>query len=122
MRFLFRWQHLEPGTRGSGVDGLREIVAMLDGYELAAGAWERSVLPARLESYEPSMLDMLCLAGEASWARLSVPPIEPGMSPRPVGATPIALFLREHGPAWQSLRTVDAAVEETLGPAPRARA
>jgi ATP-dependent Lhr-like helicase len=119
MRFLFRWQHLEPGTRGSGVDGLRGIVAMLDGYELAAGAWERSVLPARLESYEPSMLDMLCLAGEASWARLSVPPIEPGMSPRPVGATPIALFLREHAPAWQSLRTVDDAVEETLGPAPR---
>jgi ATP-dependent Lhr-like helicase len=119
MRFLFRWHRLEPATKATGVDGLREVVAMLDGYELAAGAWERSVLPARTDSYEPSMLDMLCLAGEAGWARLSVPPIEPGMSRRPVGATPIALFLREHGPAWQSLRSVDPAVEETLGPAAR---
>ena len=27
MRFLFRWQHVEPSTRLSGLDGLREIVA-----------------------------------------------------------------------------------------------
>ena len=46
---------------------------MLDGFELAAGAWERAVLPARLDRYEPSMLDMLCLAGEVGWARLSPP-------------------------------------------------
>ena len=119
MRFLFRWHRLEPTTKATGVDGLREIVAMLDGYELAAGAWERSVLAARIDSYEPSMLDMLCLAGEAGWARLSVPAIEPGMSRRPVGATPIALFLREHGAAWQSMRSVNLAIEETLGPASR---
>ena len=41
---------------------------MLDGFELAAGAWERAVLPSRLDRYEPSMLDMLCLAGEVGWA------------------------------------------------------
>ena len=71
MRFLFRWQHVEASSRLTGLDGLREIVAALDGYELAAGAWERAVLPARLDRYEPSMLDMICLAGEAGWARLS---------------------------------------------------
>jgi ATP-dependent Lhr-like helicase len=119
MRFLFRWQHVEPATKAAGLEGLREIVVMLDGYELAAGAWERSVLPARLETYDPALLDMLCLAGETGWGRLSVPTIEPGRTPRPVGATPIALFLREHAPAWQALRAVDPLVENTLEPSAR---
>ena len=55
MRFLFSWQHVEPSTHLSGIDGLRAaIVAVLDGFELAAGAWERSVLPARMDRYEPA--------------------------------------------------------------------
>ena len=73
MRFLFAWQHVEPSARLTGLDGLRTIVAALDGFELAASAWERSVLPARLDRYERSMLDMLCLTGEVGWARLSPP-------------------------------------------------
>ena len=101
MRFLFAWQHVEPAARLTGIDGLREILAMLDGFELAAGAWERAVLPARLVPYEPQMLDMLCLTGEVGWARLSAP-TDP---PRLVPATPVALFLREHGDVWQRLRT-----------------
>jgi ATP-dependent Lhr-like helicase len=71
MRFLFRWQHVETSSKLTGLEGLREVVAALDGYELAAGAWERAVLSARLDHYDPSMLDMLCLSGEAGWARLS---------------------------------------------------
>jgi ATP-dependent Lhr-like helicase len=62
---------------------------MLDGYEVAANAWEQHVLPARVERYEPSMLDMLCLTGEVGWARLSA-----ATGAQPVGATPIALFVR----------------------------
>jgi ATP-dependent Lhr-like helicase len=53
------------------LDGLRTIVATLDGYELAARSWERTILPARMDHYERSMLDMLCLTGEVGWARLS---------------------------------------------------
>jgi ATP-dependent Lhr-like helicase len=50
------------------------------------------------------MLDMICLAGEAGWARLS-PAHAPGMPvPALAPATPIALFLREHAPAWRTLR------------------
>jgi len=100
MRFLFAWQHVEPAARLTGIDGLREILAMLDGFELAAGAWERAVLPARVVPYEPQMLDMLCLAGEIGWARVSAP-TDPA---RLVPATPVALFLREHGDIWQRLR------------------
>jgi ATP-dependent Lhr-like helicase len=105
MKFLFRWQHVDPATKLTGMDGLRELVAMLDGYELAAAAWERGVLAARLDTYEPSMLDMLCLAGEVGWGRLSVPAPRPEPA-RLVGATPIALFLREHASHWQALRPV----------------
>ena len=59
------------GSRLTGVDGLRSVIGTLDGFELAASAWERAVLPARVERYQPSMLDMLCLAGDVGWARLS---------------------------------------------------
>jgi ATP-dependent Lhr-like helicase len=105
MRFLFRWQHVEISARLSGLDGLREIVGQLDGYETAAGAWERAVLPARLDRYEPSMLDMICLTGEAAWGRLSSASTDdnsgiPGLVP----ATAVALFLREHAETWRVLR------------------
>jgi ATP-dependent Lhr-like helicase len=113
MRFLFRWQHVETSSRLTGLDGLREVVTSLDGYELAAGAWERAVLPARLDRYEPSMLDMICLAGEAGWGRLSPATVQSGPTPSLVPATPIALFLREHAGAWRTLRTT--AEEPPLG-------
>ena len=104
MRFLFKWQHVDPADRLTGIDGLREVIAMLDGYELAGAAWERAVLAARIDGYQPSMLDMLCLTGEVGWARFSPIPPERTEPPRLSPATPIALFLREHRDAWQTLR------------------
>ena len=120
MRFLFAWQHVEPSCRLTGIEGLREVLAQLDGAEAPARAWERDVLVARLDRYDPAMLDMLCLTGTVAWARLSSgPPPRQSItgrygeaSPKPsaqagptqvVGATPIALFLREHADAWLSL-------------------
>ena len=108
MRFLFAWQHVEPSSRLSGPEGLRAVLAQLDGLELPARAWERDVLPARLERYEPSMLDMLCLSGEVGWARLSSGPSQV------VGATPIALFLREHADEWWALRGTGDAHPEPM--------
>ncbi len=49
----------------AGIDGLRSVLSVLDGLELPASAWERAVLPARLDHYDPAWLDMLCLTGEA---------------------------------------------------------
>jgi ATP-dependent Lhr-like helicase len=98
MRFLFAWQHVAPETQLTGPDGLRAILTQLDGVELPARAWERHVLPARVERYEPAMLDMLCFAGEIGWARLSSGPTQV------VGATPVALFRREHEDAWLAVR------------------
>jgi ATP-dependent Lhr-like helicase len=107
MRFLFAWQHVDRATRVTGIDGLRRIIGVLDGFELAASAWERAVLPARVDRYDPSMLDMLCLTGEVGWARLSAPPVAEASPSRLVGATPIALFLCEHADAWRTLRLTD---------------
>jgi ATP-dependent Lhr-like helicase len=83
MRFLFSWQHVP--AKLMGLDGLRAVIAQLDGYEISGTAWERHVLPQRIERYEPSMLDMLCLTGEVSWARLT---------------TGVALFPRANGKSW----------------------
>ena len=101
MRFLIRWQHVEPATRLVGLDGLREVLNALDGVELPAGAWESHVLASRIEGYDPSLLDMLCLSGEVAWARLSPPSGMVDGPPQLSGATPISIFLREHHSAWQ---------------------
>jgi ATP-dependent Lhr-like helicase len=91
LRFLLRWQHATPDTRLSGRDGLREVLGQLQGFEAAAGAWERTVLPARLSSYDPRWLDELCLGGEIAWGRLEA---RPDGSSIPSRAAAIALVQR----------------------------
>jgi len=98
MRFLFAWQHVDQGSRLSAIEGLRAVIAQLDGLELPAAAWERHVLPARVENFDRAWLDMLCLTGEVGWARVSSGPTQT------VGATPIGLFLRSHSDVWATLR------------------
>src|SRR5207253_6871164 len=71
MRFLLRWQHVAPGTRREGRVGVLSVIEQLQGYELAAGAWER-VLGRRVERYRDEWLDDLCLSGDLTWVRLSV--------------------------------------------------
>ena len=102
MRFLFKWQHLDTADRLTGIDGLREALSALDGFELPGAAWERSLLPARVTDYDPSMLDMLCLTGEIAWARLSPRPAELTELARLTPATPIALYRREHAASWHA--------------------
>src|SRR5439155_11816701 len=48
MRFLLRWQHVAPGTQREGRLGVLSVIEQLQGFELAAGAWERDVLPSRV--------------------------------------------------------------------------
>ena len=103
VRFLFRWQHAEPASKLTGIDGLRALVAVLDGYETAAGSWEQAIFPQRLDRYDPAMLDTLCLAGEVGWARLSAPRNASGEHTAMIAATPVSLFLREHADAWRTL-------------------
>jgi ATP-dependent Lhr-like helicase len=72
MRFLFVWQHVQPATQLHGREGVRHVVAQLQGLELPGPGWERDVLPARIADYDPADLEQLCLAGEVAWGRLAV--------------------------------------------------
>ncbi len=105
MRFLFEWQHLAPSSRVTGIEGLRQVLSQLNGFELAADAWDRQVLPARVQGYDPSMLDLLCYGGETAWARVTQPAAPPAavLPSLPARTTPVALFIRDHGRVWRSL-------------------
>jgi ATP-dependent Lhr-like helicase len=103
MRFLLRWHHVAPGTRREGRLGLLAVVGQLQGFELAAGAWEDTVLGARVEGYRSEWLDDLCLSGDVTWGRLSLRNGEADQTPRrsgmtPSRATPITLAIRDDLP------------------------
>ena len=101
VRFLLRWQHLAPGTQMHGADGLLQILKQLQGWEISGAALEREVVARRVASYDPELLDRLCLSGEVMWGRLSPHPAfespasirsaaADGARGRPTGATPRA--------------------------------
>ena len=69
LRFLAAWQHAAPGTRVRGADGLLQVIEILQGFEAPVEAWEGSILPARVERYDPDDLERLCLGGQVAWAR-----------------------------------------------------
>ncbi len=71
LRFLFRWQHVQPGAQLHGAQGLSEVLAQLQGFQVAASAWESDVLPARVQRYDRALLDQLCFSGEIAWGRLA---------------------------------------------------
>ena len=96
VRFLFEWQQVRPDDRREGDESLAAVVAELEGFAAPAAAWEAEILPARIVGFTPDMLDRLCLAGRASWARPAPPVREtPGRSFGPIRSTPIALFSRQ---------------------------
>lgn len=74
MRFLLQWQHVMPGSRMHGEQGLLAVIEQLAGFEAAASAWERFLLPARISQYNPRLLDAICLNGSVMWGRLSLHP------------------------------------------------
>jgi ATP-dependent Lhr-like helicase len=94
MRFLAHWQHVAADDQVQGVDGLAAVVEQLEGFELAAAAWEHDVLPARVADYGAEQLDRLCLSGRVAWGRVT-----PGAR-TPLRTSPIALLLREHAAHW----------------------
>lgn len=81
MRFLLDWQHVTPERRRRGPAGVAEVIEQLQGFDIAAGAWESEVLAARVEDYRPEWLDAHGLSGQVSWLRLAPPaPSSPPVS------------------------------------------
>jgi ATP-dependent Lhr-like helicase len=99
VRFLLRWQHVLPDTRREGRRGVLSVVEQLQGFELAAAAWEPHVLAARVAGYRAEWLDALCLSGEVAWGRLSIRELpEAGRPGTPSRVTPITLSRRDDLP------------------------
>jgi len=116
MRYLLRWQHVQPGTQLHGREGLLQVLGQLEGLELAAPAWESRVFPARVTRYDPADLEYLCLSGTVVWGRLT-PDEEQEPAPEgegvrngkrrtaPTRATPITFMLREDTPLIATARS-----------------
>jgi ATP-dependent Lhr-like helicase len=103
VRFLLQWQHVAPGALRQGRAGVLAVVDQLQGFEIPAGAWEESILPARVEGYQHRWLEDLCHAGDLVWGRLALRPADAEDAPRrgsstPSRATPVTFALREDLP------------------------
>ncbi|TWI69781.1 ATP-dependent Lhr-like helicase [Pseudoduganella lurida] len=108
MRFLFEWQHLTDEAQLRGPDALPQVLAQLEGYEAAAGAWESELLAARVDDYSMLWLDELCRAGRIVWTRVGAPASAAG---GPVRSTPLVLLPRRQLSLWHALPAVAAEVE-----------
>jgi ATP-dependent Lhr-like helicase len=110
MRFLLRWQNVAEETRKEGPDALAAVLANLEGFEAPTIAWESEILPARLQNYDFTWLDDLCLSGRAGWARLAKPKqSENSRRAGPVRSTPIALVTRRNMPIWSGAANIQIA-------------
>jgi ATP-dependent Lhr-like helicase len=130
MRWLFRWQHIAPGSQTRDEHGTLQVLRQLQGFEIPASAWERQVLARRISNYDPKFLDQLCLTGAIGWGRLSPHPAmledSSGSGRRvvPTSVAPITFFVRDEA-EWMALPSVRAAHQEAeqevrgLGPAAR---
>ena len=101
MRFLLAWQHATPPTRLVGPDGLAALVEQLEGLEAGASAWESDILPVRMEGYDPTWLDSLCVSGRVTWSRRTPPQ---GRASSPIRTSPISFSRREYARTWRFRR------------------
>ena len=103
LQFLFDWQYLSDETRLSGSQALDRILERLAGASAPAQSWESEILPSRSSDFDPTWLDHLCLAGKASWLRLSVDTqiaVQTTRRQTPLRRAPIALMARHDMELW----------------------
>ncbi|HVN40552.1 MAG TPA: helicase-related protein, partial [Myxococcota bacterium] len=115
MRFLFRWQHLVPNERREGPDALDVVVSQLQGFEAPVAAWESELLPARLDAYDMTWLDDLCLSGRVVWTRLTPPAAtSPSSHAAPIRTTPVTLLPRRAAALWHRVAPVPSGLPIAL--------
>lgn len=91
MRFLFRYQGIISQRQDR--QGLIDTVAQLQGFESAAGAWEKEIFALRIEDYQQQFLDDICSNGMLVWGRMQLNSIQKGLAVN--RSVPIALCMRE---------------------------
>ena len=126
MRFLFVWQHVAEMTRFDAASGVARVVEQLQGFDLAAGAWESEVLAARIRDYQPEWLDPHCLSGAVTWLRIAPPAVKTATASgskvtsvlrgAPLSrVTPLSLILREDLPWLLQAHRVEEDAATWLG-------
>lgn len=83
-RLALEWQGVRRPRRGC--EGLLEAIEQLQGAPLLATDLESRILPARVEDYEPWMLDELTSSGMVTWL---------GLEPHNEGGGRLALYLAD---------------------------
>ena len=118
--FLFDQHQLasirqEGADREPALDGqtqMENCLNIMDGYSAPAVSWESDIYPARIESYDPAWLDVLCISGRAVWGRYILPSSSrargSSRTSGPVKSTPVALMKRNNLDIWQALAAAQA--------------
>ncbi len=117
MRFLMHWQGLSDS--GEGQEAAAGALEQLEGFAMAAAAWESDVLPARIGDYASSMLDTLCTTGRFAWMRLTLASAQGERKNGPVRHTPVALVQRRNVAHWRRLAPIPDVGSMVLGGAAR---
>lgn len=65
--FVVRWQRSQPVSQTAGSAAVQDVLAILEGLPLPADLWEHSILPGRVDRYQPRWLDEAVAAGEWVW-------------------------------------------------------
>ena len=114
MRFLFDW-HGMGELRPEGDDALLAALEKLEGCAIPAAAWEKDILPSRLNNYSNAALDRLCSSGRIVWTRLFTSRHKTKWDEVSANKTvllrntPITLIARENLDLWQKLQPPGAA-------------
>jgi ATP-dependent helicase Lhr and Lhr-like helicase len=109
--FLLAWQRVGPEHGVEGLEGVKAVLELLDGYELPAAAWEPEVLALRVKDYSPTWLDQLCFTGRIGWGRLAATQTPNVRLATPVRSSPISIFARENLRHWLALSATANPVE-----------
>lgn len=117
MRFLFDAHEMKvqripikPALVSTTLDGqgvLQRSLSKLDGLSAPATLWESDILPARIDSYDPAWLDVMCISGRLMWGRLHRPVMKAATAGTrksgPIKSTPITLMSRANHDLWSTL-------------------
>jgi ATP-dependent Lhr-like helicase len=101
--FLQRWQHVDPRDHLDGETGVATAVQQLAGLARPAAAWERDVLPSRVDHYEATWLSRIAGGGGIVWAggqRQDAARGPAGAAAAPPALVTVRFFERGTGALW----------------------
>jgi ATP-dependent Lhr-like helicase len=114
MRFLFFRHGVGSDDKPEGVEALKGVLDMLEGFEAPAASWEGDILSSRMGDYDHAWLDTLCLSGSAVWGRISAPNGGGNKRSGPIKTTPVTIVKRVNLGTWREFAPGSAAVSENL--------